>query len=124
MGMDALVRKVLREIGIREERFTLQWASAAEAPRFVQLITDFTRQMKELGPLGEAEGLSREEIINHLEKGLDVVSDRKVRISYGNAAKAVRKDGIWTREHIGEVVTTKMAKSLDKALGSSPLVHN
>ncbi|RWX50349.1 Methyl-viologen-reducing hydrogenase, delta subunit [Candidatus Electrothrix marina] len=116
MGVDALVRKVLEDVGIRKERYDLQWASAAEAPRFVQLITGFTERMKELGPLGEAEGLSQEEIKAKLEKALAVVSDQKVRVSFGNAAKAVRKDAVWTPEHIDEVVTTKMAKTLDKAL--------
>ncbi len=118
MGMKALVHKVLREIGIREERLNLQWASAAEAPLFVRQITDFTRQMKELGPLGEAEGLSPEELKERLAKGLAVVSDRNVRVSYGNAAKAVRKDGIWTSEHIDEIIISKTAKSLDKALAA------
>ncbi len=116
MGVDALVRKVLEDVGIRKERYDLQWASAAEAPRFVQLITGFTERMKELGPLGEAEGLSKEEIKAKLEKALAVVSDQKVRVSFGNAAKAVRKDAVWTSEHIDEVVSTKMAKTLDKAL--------
>ena len=111
-----MIRKVLGDIGIREERFSLQWASAAEAPRFVSLITDFTRQMRELGPLGEAEGLSPEELRERLQKGLQAVSNQKVRISFGNATKAVRKDGIWTREHIDELITKKTAKSLDKAL--------
>ena len=116
MGADALVRKVLEEVGIRTERYDLQWASAAEAPRFVQLITDFTQRMKELGPLGEAEGLSPDEVKERLQKALDVVSSQKVRISFGNATKAVRKDKVWTREHIDEVIMTKTSKSLDKAL--------
>jgi hypothetical protein len=116
MGADALVRKVLQEVGIRKERYDLEWASAAEAPRFVELITRFTEQMKELGPLGQAEGLNPEEVKERLQKALDVVSSQKVRISFGNAAKAVRKDAVWTRDHIDEVISTKMAKSLDKAL--------
>ena len=117
MGMNALVHRVLKDIGIREERYSLQWASAAEAPRFVKLITDFTQQVKDLGPLGEAEGLSKDELKERLEKGLEVVSKQAVRVSFGNASKAVRKDGIWTDEHIGEIINTKMAKSLEKALG-------
>ncbi len=115
MGADSLIRRVLEEVGIRKERYDLQWASAAEAPRFVQLITDFTERTKELGPLGKAEGLSPEEIKSRLEKALEVVSSQKTRISFGNAAKAVRKDAIWTRDHIDEVVNTKMAKTLEKA---------
>ena len=110
--MDALVKKVLRDVGIREERFSLQWASAAEAPLFVKLITEFTENMKELGPIGEAEGLSPEEVRERIQKGLDAVSSQKVRVSFGNAAKAVRKDGIWTAEHIDGIINTKMEKSL------------
>ena len=117
MGADSLVRRVLEEVGIRKERYDLEWASAAEAPRFVQLITEFTERMKELGPLGQAEGLSREELQERLEKGLDFVSAQKSRISFGNATKAVRKDGVWTREHIDEVINTKMSKTLEKAFG-------
>jgi len=115
MGADSLIHRVLEEVGIRKERYDLQWASAAEAPRFVQLITEFTEQMKELGPLGKAEGLSPEELKERLGKALEFVSSQKSRISYGNAAKAVRKDKIWTKEHIDEVINTKMAKTLKKA---------
>ncbi len=115
MGADSLIRRVLEEVGIRKERYDLQWASAAEAPRFVQLITEFTNQMKELGPLGKAEGLSPEEVKERLEKALEFVSAQKSRISYGNAAKAVRKDGVWTKDHIDEVINTKMAKTIEKA---------
>ena len=114
MGVNALVQRVMKEIGIREERFSLKWASAAEAPRFVELITSFTQQIKELGPLGKAEGLSRDELKERLAKGLEVVSDQKVRVSFGNATKAVRQDGIWTHEHIGEIVNSKMEKTLEK----------
>jgi hypothetical protein len=116
MGVDALVKKVLKDVGIREERYSLQWASAAEAPRFVQLITRFTQQVKELGPIGQAEGLSQEELKARIDKALAAVSDQKVRIAFGNATKAVRKDGIWTNEHIGQIVNEKMEKSLATAL--------
>ncbi len=117
MGVSALVRKVLKDIGIREERYSLQWASAAEAPHFVQLITKFTAQIKELGPIGEAEGLSKEELKARIDKALAAVSDQKVRIAFGNATKTVRKDAIWTNEHIGEIINEKMEKSLTAALG-------
>lgn len=112
MGMDALVRKILRGIGVSEERVSLHWASAAEASLYVNLITEFTQKMKELGPLGVAEGIEPDELKKRLAKALEAVSSQKVRISYGNAAKAVRKDAIWTQEHIDEIVETKTAKSL------------
>lgn len=115
MGIDSLVRKVLEEVGIKKERYDLEWASAAEAPLFVKLVTDFTRRMEDLGPIGEAEGLSREEVQERLEKALDFVSNQKTRISLGNASKAVRKDAVWTIDHIDDVIYTRMSKTIDKA---------
>jgi len=112
MGVDSLIKKVLRDVGIKEERFSLQWASAAEAPLFVKHITDFTENMKELGPIGEAECLPKDEVMERLQKAHDAVSSQKVRISFGNASKAVRKDGIWTAEHIDGIINAKMEKSL------------
>jgi len=117
MGMDALVRKVLRDVGINEERVFLDWASAAEATLYVKLITEFTQKMKDLGPLGEAEGIEPDELKARLEKALEAVSSQKVRISFGNATKAVRKDAIWTQEHIDEIIETKTAKSIAGVLG-------
>ena len=118
MGVNTLIQQVLDRVGIKSERFSLQWASAAEAPRFVKLITEFTQKVKELGPLGAAEGLESDEIKARLEQALKVVSDKKVRMSFGNVTKTIRKEGNFTQEFISGVVAEKMAKSLDKAFGS------
>ncbi len=117
MVMNALVRRVLTGIGINPDRFSLQWASAAEAPRFVRLITDFTMQIKELGPLGSSEGLAGDDLRQRLEKALELVSDRKLRMAYGNVTKALRKEGgRLTDEAIDAAVGEKLGKHL-AALG-------
>ena len=115
MGMLALVRKVLVQIGIKEERFSLQWASAAEAPRFVRLITDFTQQIKELGPLGEAEGIGPDELKQRLAQGLAALSNRKLRMSYGTATKSIRKEANFTQEFIDSVMDDKLTKAFNNA---------
>ena len=120
MGMNALVHKVLTGIGVKEERFALQWASAAEAPRFVKLITEFTGKIKELGPLGEAEGIEPEEIKKRLDAALGAVSDRKVRMFFGNATKSIRKEGIFTQEYITGVIDEKLTKTVTAALNPAP----
>jgi hypothetical protein len=116
MGMNALVFNVLKEVGINPARFSLQWASAAEAPRFVKLITKFTGKIKELGPLGESEGIDPDELQGRLEKGLAAVSSRKVRMVYGNTAKSIRKEGIFTQEYINGVIEEKLSKAIAGAL--------
>lgn len=116
MGVSALVKKVLAEVGINPDRFGLQWASAAEAPRFVKLITDFTMKTKELGPIGESEGLSPEELKVRIDKALALVSDRKLRIALGNATKTIRKEAIFTQDSITALIEDKLAKTITAGL--------
>jgi len=116
MGVSALVKKVLAEVGIKPERFGLQWASAAEAPRFVKLITDFTIKTRELGPIGQAEGLSPEELKIRIDKALALVSDRKLRIALGNATKTIRKEANFTQEFITSVIEDKLGKAITAGL--------
>lgn len=41
---------MLEDLGIETERFRLEWVSASEGPKFAQAMTDFTNQVKKLGP--------------------------------------------------------------------------
>ncbi len=41
---------MLEDFGLEPERFRLEWVSASEAPRFAQLMTEFTEQIRSLGP--------------------------------------------------------------------------
>jgi len=118
MGMQCLVTNILEQSGINPERFSLQWASAAEASRFVKLITDFTDRIKDLGPLGQAEGIEAEELQARITRAVGVASDRKVRILYGNAVKAIRKETVFTPERISEVIADKTAKIVEAAFAA------
>jgi F420-non-reducing hydrogenase iron-sulfur subunit len=40
----------LEDLGIDPERFRLDWVSSAEAPRFAQVVTEFTEKIRSLGP--------------------------------------------------------------------------
>jgi len=41
---------MLPDFGLEEERFKLAWVSASEGPQFAKLMTEFTAQVKRLGP--------------------------------------------------------------------------
>ena len=43
------LQELLAFIGL-EERLHLSWISSAEAQKFVQVVTDFTEKIRELGP--------------------------------------------------------------------------
>ena len=53
-------RKLLERIGINPKRLRLEWISASEGTRYAEVMNDFGKQLKEMGPLGESEGLNAE----------------------------------------------------------------
>lgn len=40
----------LNHLGFETERFRLEWISASEGGKFAKVVTEFTDQIKELGP--------------------------------------------------------------------------
>ncbi len=44
------IRLMLEDFGIEGDRFALEWVSAAEGPRFAQVVTEFTERVRKLGP--------------------------------------------------------------------------
>lgn len=45
-----LLKKLLPQLGLEPERLRLEWVSAAEGQRFAQVVTEFTDEVKKLGP--------------------------------------------------------------------------
>jgi F420-non-reducing hydrogenase iron-sulfur subunit len=46
----ALAKKVLESLGLESERIRLSWISASEGPRYKDVVTEFTENIKKLGP--------------------------------------------------------------------------
>lgn len=46
-----LLKKTLQQFGIEEERFRLEWVSAAEGEQFAASVKDASEKIKPLGPL-------------------------------------------------------------------------
>ena len=46
----ALVKKLLEFIGLEPQRFQMSWVSAAEGTKYTQIISEFVKELKPLGP--------------------------------------------------------------------------
>jgi hypothetical protein len=112
MIMEEFLRKILAKIGIDSERFVLKWASAAEGPRFVKLITDFTAKIKSLGPLGDPEGADKDELQIKLLAARSALEKVKLRTGLGNLTKGFRKEGDYSDQIIKDKVNEKLTKSI------------
>jgi F420-non-reducing hydrogenase iron-sulfur subunit len=47
----ALLKRMLNDLGIERERVRLQWISASEAGKFVEVAKEMVEQIRTLGPL-------------------------------------------------------------------------
>ena len=51
-----LLKKMLLQMGIEEERVRLEWVSASEGDRFAAIVDDMTEQIRRLGPFSRNGG--------------------------------------------------------------------
>jgi F420-non-reducing hydrogenase iron-sulfur subunit len=62
LTMVSLAKKLLERIGLNPERLHIEFMSGSEANIFVEGVNGFVKRVKDLGPLGRAEGMSDKEL--------------------------------------------------------------
>lgn len=92
LSMMHLGKKLLEHVGLNPERLRLEWVSASEGNRFAEVVTDFTAKLKDMGPLGEGEGLDRDTVklklkaITKLLPYIKLVEREKLRVRFEDKA--------------------------------------
>ena len=79
---------------------SLAWVSAAEAPRYVEIVTAFTEKIQSLGPLGVSEGLDREVLTFKLKAAKTLSEQEKFRWILGKKTEFSKEGNVY-----GEVFT-------------------
>jgi len=51
-----LLKKMLSQLGVEDERVRLEWVSASEGDRFASIVSDMTEQIRRLGPFSRNNG--------------------------------------------------------------------
>ena len=75
-----MTRKMLKYIGVNEERLVFQQCSSGEAAVFVDLVTKFDETIREIGPIGDGEdSLKAPEIFKKLATAEAVLAGEKMR---------------------------------------------
>jgi coenzyme F420-reducing hydrogenase delta subunit len=83
-----IAKKVLAQIGINPDRLRLEWISASEGMRYAEVMNDFGKRLKELGPLGKGEGIGdsvlklRLEAVTKLVPYLKLVERERLRMRF------------------------------------------
>lgn len=67
LSMVNIFRKILGHVGVSPDRLRIRFMSGSEAGVFVESVNDYIKTVKDLGPLGQGEGLSPEGLKSKLE---------------------------------------------------------
>jgi coenzyme F420-reducing hydrogenase delta subunit len=81
-----LGKKIMEHIGLNPQRLRIAFMSGADGNLLAEVTNDFTEQVKALGPLGEGEGIDKNELKLNLEAAkklipyLKLVEREKLRV--------------------------------------------
>jgi len=114
VSMVHICKKLMEQIGVNPERLRLEWVSASEGIRYAEIMTDFTKKLKELGPLGiDENGLKLKlEAAKNLVPYIKLVERERLRVHFETEEEY---DEFFTSEEVNrlfhELVVDKLAIS-------------
>jgi F420-non-reducing hydrogenase iron-sulfur subunit len=82
---------MLEQFQVNPNRLSLEWVSAAEAPRFVTLIRSFTDHIRELGPFGSSEDLDVEHLMVKFKAAKMALESKRLRMVIARQAKYMKE---------------------------------
>jgi len=132
-----IAKRLLKHIGINPKRLRTEFMSGADGNLLAEYTDHFSGEIKELGPLGTSEGLSRDELKIKLEAArklipyLRLVERERLRVPE-KTKKAYTEffESYETKNLFDKIVSDKLAISQillllkDKALSTSDIAQN
>jgi F420-non-reducing hydrogenase iron-sulfur subunit len=116
LNMVLLCRKIMEHIGLNPERLRIEFMSSGEGILFTQVVDDFNKKVKALGPLGRAEGIDEDELksklaeITKLVPYIKVVKNEKLGTRLENPEEY---DGFFTSEEIDSLFREVVSYYID-----------
>ena len=88
LHMVLLCRKIMEHIGLNPERLRIEFMSSGEGILFAEVVNDFVKKIKELGPLGIGEGIDKEGLkiklkaVRNLVPYIKLVERERLRVHF------------------------------------------
>jgi F420-non-reducing hydrogenase iron-sulfur subunit len=67
LNLVLLCKRIMEHMGLNPERLRIAFMSSGEGILFADIVNDFVKKVKELGPLGKGEGISESELKSRLD---------------------------------------------------------
>jgi coenzyme F420-reducing hydrogenase delta subunit/ferredoxin len=115
-NMVLLVKRIMEHMGLNPARLRLEFMSGSEGNVFVEVVNDFVREIKELGPLGVSEELdeagfkSKIAEVKKLVPYIKIMKNTKLRTPLHEPAE---HETYFTKEEIGELLDKAVSYYID-----------
>ena len=117
-----MTQRILESLGLSPGRLLVDWVSAAEGGRFASLVSSFTEEVRELGPLGSEVGLDREELVNRLTASREALADDRLRWLVGRERELVEDGNVFGERLPQEEFDRVMLESIRKEYQKSRIL--
>ncbi|MCF8081483.1 MAG: hydrogenase iron-sulfur subunit [Deltaproteobacteria bacterium] len=111
-----LCKRIMEHIGLNPERLRVEFMSSGEGILFAQVMNDFSKKVKDLGPLGKSDDIDEADVKSKLEEVTTLVpyikmaKREKLESPLENEAEY---EGFFTREEIDELFSEVVSYYID-----------
>ncbi len=116
LNMVLLCKRIMEHIGLNPERLRIEFMSGAEAGLFIESVNGFINKVKGLGPIGQGEGIGKDELkarlaeITRLVPYIKVVKNEKLGTRLLNPEEY---DSFFTKDEIDRLFSEVISYYID-----------
>ena len=113
-----LLNKMLVSAGFEAKRLRLEWVSAAEGQRFSEVITEFTREIKDLGP-----NKPTREVVAPLQAAKSALEDFRLRALVSKEHQVVDEGNVYGIKKSPEEFDEVMERAILAEFNRKRILH-
>src|SRR5210317_525879 len=116
LNLVLLSRKIMAHIGMNPERLSVEFMSSGEGNLFTEVVDDFSKKVKALGPLGKGEEINKDELkfklaeVRKLIPYIKIVERKKLASRLENPEEY---DGLFTSDEIDKLLSEAVSYYID-----------
>jgi len=111
-----LCKKIMEHLGLNPERLSIQFMSSGDGILFTEVVDDFSKKVKSLGPLGKGEGIDVDELKSKLVEARELVPYIKIAKRKKLESRLVNEkdyDKLFTRDEIDQLFSEATSYYID-----------